>query len=278
MANTLQLQIDTTNYANIWPISITGNASTANTANSAATATTATNSTNSQFMWFNGVTTGGRLQFNSATSATSPTFIIGANTITAGTGTTISQFYNVASLSVGSAVSATRLESARTINGVSFDGTQNITIADATKLPLTGGSVSGILNITNNTDSSAYTNGALVVTGGVGIGRALNVGGNISALGTIASTSDARVKTDIRVIKDAGTKVAKLSGNTYDRTDIEMPRQAGVIAQEVLEVLPEAVLIDDQGRMSVNYNAVVALLVEAVKDLQAEVAALKERA
>ena len=45
---------------------------------------------------------------------------------------------------------ADKLTTARTINGVSFDGTANITVADATKLPLTGGTLSGNLALGNN--------------------------------------------------------------------------------------------------------------------------------
>jgi hypothetical protein len=49
----------------------------------------------------------------------------------------------------GNASTATTLQTARTINGVSFNGSANITVADATKLPLTGGTLSGTLNIDN---------------------------------------------------------------------------------------------------------------------------------
>lgn len=45
----------------------------------------------------------------------------------------------------GNASTATKLETARTINGVSFDGSANITVADSTKLPLTGGTITGTL-------------------------------------------------------------------------------------------------------------------------------------
>ena len=45
----------------------------------------------------------------------------------------------------GNATSATKLATARTINGVSFDGTANITIADSTKLPTSGGTMTGAL-------------------------------------------------------------------------------------------------------------------------------------
>jgi len=43
----------------------------------------------------------------------------------------------------------------------------------------------------------------------------------------------------------------------------------GVIAQEVEEVLPEVVVTDDEGMKKVNYQAMVGVLIEAVKDLQA---------
>ena len=51
---------------------------------------------------------------------------------------------------IGNASTATALQSARTINGVPFDGTQGISILDNTKLPLAGGTVTGSLNIDGN--------------------------------------------------------------------------------------------------------------------------------
>lgn len=52
-----------------------------------------------------------------------------------------------ANLFLGNALSATKLETARTINGVAFDGTQNIVIADNTKLPLIGGTITGSMQV-----------------------------------------------------------------------------------------------------------------------------------
>ena len=54
----------------------------------------------------------------------------------------------------GNAATATALATARTINGVSFDGSANITVADATKLPLTGGAMTGSLSWANISASS----------------------------------------------------------------------------------------------------------------------------
>ena len=48
----------------------------------------------------------------------------------------------------GNATTATTLQTARTINGVSFNGSANITVADATKMPLTGGTITGQLTST----------------------------------------------------------------------------------------------------------------------------------
>ena len=51
---------------------------------------------------------------------------------------------------LGNANTATKLETARKINGVSFDGTANITIADSTKLPIAGGTMTGDLTLKGN--------------------------------------------------------------------------------------------------------------------------------
>ena len=59
------------------------------------------------------------------------------------------------------AVSATKLATARTINGVSFNGTANITIADSTKAPLTGGGTSGTWGISITGNASTANNAAL---------------------------------------------------------------------------------------------------------------------
>ncbi len=67
------------------------------------------------------------------------------------TWTAWSQLAYVNSSITGNAATATKLQTAITINGISFDGTANITIADNTKLPNSGGTVSGALNFANST-------------------------------------------------------------------------------------------------------------------------------
>lgn len=70
----------------------------------------------------------------------------------------------ISSSITGNAATATKLATARTINGVSFDGSANITIADSTKLPTTGGTISGILTSTTGGEAIQLRGGANDVT------------------------------------------------------------------------------------------------------------------
>ena len=63
----------------------------------------------------------------------------------------------------GNATSATKLETARTINGVAFNGTKNITVADSTKLPLAGGTMTGTIKSSVTTTYLNGNNGSAVV-------------------------------------------------------------------------------------------------------------------
>jgi hypothetical protein len=92
------------------------------------------------------------------------------------------------------------------------------------------------------------------------------------------ASSDSRHKTDIQNIPDALVKVSQINGVTYIRTDNDQNiRHAGVIAQEVEQVLPEVIGTDANGYKVVAYGNMIGLLVEAIKELKAEVDALKAR-
>jgi len=98
--------------------------------------------------------------------------------------------------------------------------------------------------------------------------------GNVAITGTLSQNSDIRLKDEIEVIDNALSKVSSLRGVTYTRNDIDVPRQTGLIAQEVLEVLPEAVT-EENGTLSVQYANMMGLMIEAIKELRAEVESLK---
>ena len=86
------------------------------------------------------------------------------------------------------------------------------------------------------------------------------------------SSSDARLKSDIETIGDA---LALVSGLRGVRFTMDGTRQIGVVAQEVEAVLPEVVHEDAGGQLSVAYGNITGLLIEAVKELAAEVESLK---
>lgn len=79
------------------------------------------------------------------------------------------------------------------------------------------------------------------------------------------STSDERLKENIEPISNSLDKIETLQGyifNFKNQTD----KSAGLLAQQVQEVLPEAVYEDDKGKLSLNYSAVIALIIQAFND------------
>ena len=95
--------------------------------------------------------------------------------------------------------------------------------------------------------------------------------GDFTATGNVTAYSDINLKENIEVIPNAVEKVSAIRGVTFDRKDVEGPRFAGVIAQEVEAVLPEVVRTDEEGVKSVAYGNLVGLLVEAIKEQQEQI-------
>lgn len=98
----------------------------------------------------------------------------------------------------------------------------------------------------------------------------LSMSGNLLANGNVTAFSDARLKTNIEPISNAVDKVLSLTGITYTRKDTNAVG-TGLIAQDVQKVLPQAVLENEDGYLSVAYGNLVGLLVEAIKELNAKV-------
>ena len=107
--------------------------------------------------------------------------------------------------------------------------------------------------------------------------------------GDLNSTSDIRYKKNIETIDGALEKVKALRGVTFDwdndafkeDENTEKPtfteRATGVIAQDVEKVLPEAVRENEDGFKNVAYGNMVGLLVEAIKEQQAQIDELKKQ-
>lgn len=123
-----------------------------------------------------------------------------------------------------------------------------------------------------NTSSEDYT---VRLDGGTTGSTLLKLTGHFTASGNVTAYSDRRLKDNIQVVSDALSKVQALNGVTFTRKDLadKDKRYVGLIAQEVQAVIPEAVTVhgDENETLAVDYQGLVGLLVEAVKDLAQQV-------
>jgi hypothetical protein len=94
------------------------------------------------------------------------------------------------------------------------------------------------------------------------------VAGSIVSGADITAYSDIRHKANIARLENSLDKVCALNGYTYTRTDLEDKERKylGVIAQEVLKVIPEAVHTEKNGFYTVAYGNMVGLLIEGLKE------------
>jgi hypothetical protein len=101
--------------------------------------------------------------------------------------------------------------------------------------------------------------------------------GNAVFSGTVTESSDLRLKSNISTLSNALDNTLALRGVSYTWKDENKTQatQIGVIAQEVEEIYPEFVRTDDEGMKSVNYSQMVAVLIEAVKELNAKIEVLE---
>ena len=157
----------------------------------------------------------------------------------------------------------------------------NVLVSNGTSAP----SYNNTLTLVSVTSATSTQTGALQVHGGVGIGGDLYVGRDIYGLGEITAyygaTSDSRLKTNVASINNGLAKVLTLDGIIYNWNELANKdlniKEAGVIAQQIQTVLPEAVVEREDGYLTVKYERIIPLLIEAIKDLSAEVDALKKK-
>jgi len=104
----------------------------------------------------------------------------------------------------------------------------------------------------------------------------IEVYGNSLVHGNTITDSDLRLKSELKLIESALDKVKQLSGYTFKMNNQEQ-RCAGLIAQEVKEVLPEVVHEGTKGFYGVAYGNMMGLIVEAIKELSIKVEKIAER-
>jgi hypothetical protein len=194
-------------------------------------------------------------------SAGTITATLSGNATTATTATT-------AGSCTGNAATATTLQTARTINGTSFNGSANITVepyieddestAATRYLVFTDNTTAGYKRL--NEDSALNYNPST----------------NVLTAGTFSASSDRNLKQDISNVVDALSKVKQLNGVEFTWIENGV-RSAGVIAQDVQQVLPQAVNETEKGHLTVQYDALHAILIEAIKELTARVEELEAK-
>ena len=140
----------------------------------------------------------------------------------------------------------------------------------------------------NSTDqgySNIVTNSNVHIGGAGNPAQELQVTGDGVFTGNITAyySSDISLKDNIRPIESAIFKVKQIRGVTFDwneksnKLQQEKGHDVGLIAQEVEKVLPEIIQIREDGIKAIQYEKVVPLLVEAIKEQQVTIENLIKR-
>ena len=148
--------------------------------------------------------------------------------------------------------------------------------------------ISGSTPAPSDASANIIITGSIQHSGSYGLGVAASTTlGRFEASNDIVafSTSDKRLKENVTPIEDALNKVSQIQGVKFDWKPLSDEEKrsihgneghdVGVIAQEVEKILPEVVQERDNGYKAVKYEKIIPLLVEAIKELQAEVQELK---
>jgi hypothetical protein len=136
----------------------------------------------------------------------------------------------------------------------------------------------GVLTATSTTGTNAAYTGFVSATNITGVNvsvtgtikaASVSVSGNINAAGEIASQSDERLKSNIKIISGAVDKVKNLQGVTFTFKADNRP-STGLLAQDVQNVMPEAVTQNGE-YLYVSYGNLLGLIVEAIKELDKKI-------
>lgn len=124
--------------------------------------------------------------------------------------------------------------------------------------------------------NDTYT-GNLTVTGNIDQTGVLTVTGTIQATGDVVtnySTSDLRLKDNLKVIQNPLDKVSQINGYMFNYKDKPSETIPGVVAQEVEEILPTVVFNHERNGetyKAVRYEQLIPLLLESIKELKEKV-------
>ena len=203
------------------------------------------------------------------------TFVITGSTGTVSSGMIVDGTIVNADISASAAIAVSKLASS-TISGVTLGSNLNNLTAGSFITYNSGSTYNGSAAITISANgTSSNTANTLVARDASGDFTAGTINcANLTATFDINSTSDANLKTNIQTVENALDTINSLRGVSFDWKETGKGSY-GVIAQELEEVLPE--LVRTEGNKSVNYNGIVGVLIEAIKELKSEVEELKQQ-
>ena len=102
--------------------------------------------------------------------------------------------------------------------------------------------------------------------------------GSATLSGDLTINSDMRLKSNIMSLSGALAKLLEIDGKTYTMKSNEKDAKIGLLAQDVQKVLPELVKESDdrEGTLSVNYQGLIPVLINAIKEQQEQIDELKQ--
>ena len=139
-------------------------------------------------------------------------------------------------------------------------------------------------SVTNNDTSFSTSNTAFVIGNGadssnksdafkVMFNGDATVSNDLTVSGDVVISSDARLKSNIVSLGSTLPKLLQIDGKSYE---MKGKQKIGVLAQEIQEVFPELVTEDGNEMLAVNYQGLVPVLINALKEQQSEIDELKE--
>ena len=200
-------------------------------------------------------------------------------TITAGSGLTGGGTGNVTlSHADTSSQASVNNSGATVIQDVTVDTYGHVTGLGSKTMTLADLGYTGDTNANYITNNNQLTNGAgyTTYTANQSVNTTSSPTFSTVTAANFNTTSDATLKTNVETLQGSLDKVKALRGVSFDWKATSVP-DIGVIAQEVEEVLPELVNINDNGIKSVKYSNIVGVLIEAIKEQQVQIDALKEK-
>jgi len=101
--------------------------------------------------------------------------------------------------------------------------------------------------------------------------------GVINARQGVLTTSDIKFKNNLVKIENSLEKIKQLTGYTFNRIDLNNIKDTGLIAQDVLKILPEAVVLDKDNTLNIYYGKMIGLIVESIKELDKKMNLILEK-